>query len=158
MLWPASSKRRAVNTTPIHVLKDLVATLKEELGPRHHALITDLFERITFWSFQARSARAAAQRDGTWRTTLTLDTKKLEADSQGAEREEPLDQRVPISVYTSDPGNTPGKGFETVRVALRSGRQTVSFVTKTEPKFLRINPSRALMQRDLSTTTIAVAR
>ena len=151
-------KEKGGKHDPYPSAQDLVATLKEDLGPRHHALITDLFERITFWSFKARSAKAAAQRDGTWRTTLTLDTKKLEADSKGAEREDPLDQRVPISVYTSDPGNTPGKGFETVRVALRSGRQTVSFVTKTEPKFLRINPSRALMQRDLSTTTIAVAR
>ena len=65
--------------------------------------------------------------------------------------------RSPISVYTSDPGNTPGKGFETVRVALRSGRQS-DVRHEDGAEVLAINPSRALMQRDLSTTTIAVAR
>ncbi len=141
---------------PYPSAQHFVATLKQELGPRHHELIADLFERITLWSFEIQAAKKEAQPDGSWRTTLTLDAHKFEADAKGAERQRPLNQAVPVSVYDSDPRETAARRFETASVALRSGTQSVSFVTKMEPQYLRVNPSRALAQRNVSKTTIAV--
>ena len=156
MLWLASSRNTEESTTRTPSAQHLVATLKQQLGPRHHELIADLFERITLWSFEIQAAKKEPRPDGSWRTTLTLNADKFEADAKGAERQRPLDQAVPVSVYDSDPTETAARRFETVSVALRSGTQTVSFVTKMEPQYLRVNPSRALAQRNVSKTTIAV--
>lgn len=143
---------------PYPTSNDLVAVLKAELGPAYSGLIEDLFERITLWSFDIKAAKAEKLTDGKWRTTLKLDAQKFEADAKGNETPRTMAMRVPISVHDKDPRNPDVENTENARVEVRSGMGSVSFVTALEPKFVQINPSRSLPQRQLGRKIVEVTR
>jgi ABC-2 type transport system permease protein len=145
-------------TRPYPVAEDLMRILKEDLGPERHELIGDLFERITLWSFEVKAAKSEKRGDGKWSTELTLSAGKAVATSEGAETARPLDQRVPITVYEQDPRSQMRTRFETAFARLKDGEQTVTLATAMEPKFLTVNASRALIQRDIDKSTIEVGR
>ncbi len=144
-------------TNPYPVASDLVRMFKEDLGARHHELIADLFERITLWHFAVKSAKTDQLPSGRWRTTLSLAADKVEATSNGAETARALNQTVRVDVYAKNP-LVGGASLESALVVVKSGDQTVTFETKAEPNFVRINASRALIQRDITKTSAPVGR
>ena len=55
--------------------EDLLRILREEAGPAHHDLISDLIEKITLWDLRAVSAKATELGDGRWRVELEMTAK-----------------------------------------------------------------------------------
>jgi ABC-2 type transport system permease protein len=135
----------AFKAAPYPSSADFVAMLREEAGPEHQNLITDLFERITLYDVKTTQAVRKRLPDGRWEVTLTIDAKKLYADGQGKETEAPLSEAFEIGVFTLKPEDRKF-GREHVlameRRPLVSGAQTVTLVLPDgpEPAFAGIDP------------------
>jgi ABC-2 type transport system permease protein len=96
--------RYAFQPAPYPSSRDLVALLRAEAGPEHDALITDLFEKITLYDIRTTHAESHPRADGKLDVTLTVTAQKLYADGQGRETPAPLDEDVPVGVFTAEPG------------------------------------------------------
>ena len=134
---------------------DFLRLLREEAGPAHDALITDLFERIVLLDVRVDEARAeplvAGRPDGRWVLTLKLRAHKRVADGRGEETEEPLDEPFDVGVFSAEPGR-PGFGDGDVllmqRHRLTSGEQTLRLELEREPAFAGVDPYNKRIDRN----------
>jgi aminopeptidase N len=122
---------------PYPTTLELVAALRRHAPADKQALITDLFEKITLYDLKTTAATAHKRPDGRFDVTLTVMAKKLYAQGRGREKEAPMSEPMDIGLFTLEPGK---KGFGADRIVaferrtIRSGTQTLSFVTKVLPK------------------------
>jgi ABC-2 type transport system permease protein len=141
----------AFKAAPYPRSSDFLRLLREEAGPRHEALIVDLFERITLLDLKTTEARAKRLADGTWELLLDVQARKLVADGKGVETEAPLDEAIDIGVFTVEPGK---KGFNEAAVLLmerrpvKSGAQQIRLVVKDEPAWAGIDPYNKRIDRN----------
>ena len=125
--------------------------LCEEAGPRHDALITYLFERITLYDLKAKEAVARQRADGKFDTTLSIEAAKLYADGRGKEEPAPLAESFDIGAFSVVPG---GKGYSKASVLsverhpIGSGPGQVSFVADALPKWVGIDPFNKRIDRN----------
>lgn len=141
---------------------DFLAILREEAGPEHDQLITDLFERIVLYDVDVTKAEAVENPDGTWELTLTFEAIKLVADGLGREEEEDLAITVDIGAFTEDlsdvkDGDDHIIAFE--RRTIGSGEQTVTLTLDEKPVFAGVDPYNKLIDRrpENNVTEVAVA-
>jgi hypothetical protein len=80
-----------------------VQFLRAEAKPEQQALITDLFENITFHDNRIEEATAVKRADGRYDVTLDLHAGKLTVDGVGKETKAPLDDWVEVGVFAAGP-------------------------------------------------------
>jgi ABC-type transport system involved in multi-copper enzyme maturation permease subunit len=131
-------------SAPYATTLDLLAALRAEATtPEQQALITDLFERVTLYDLHAESPTAVQRPDGRWDVTLTVDAKKMYADTSGTLTEAPLSEGIEVGLFTAEPGRD---AFDSTNVLLferrpiKSGRQVLTFITSTRPTFAGVDP------------------
>ncbi|HKE94626.1 MAG TPA: M1 family aminopeptidase, partial [Povalibacter sp.] len=129
---------------------DFLRILREEAGPEHQALITDLFEKIVLFDLKATGLSVVKRSDGRFDVRLTVEAKKLEANGQGVETEVPLDYAIDIGLFARHPddvivGNDHVLLLE--RRAVKAGRNVFEFVLDQEPRFGGIDPYNKLIDR-----------
>ncbi len=124
---------------------DLLRVLREEAGPdpRRQQLLTDLFERITFYDLRVRGAVAQRTPQG-WVTRVRLLARKLQTDGRGVEREAPLDELTPVRVEVQ--GGPPVMA----RVRLTSGEIVLALPTASRPTRVEVGDRATLIERDLT--------
>ena len=141
----------AFKAAPYPSSTDFLRLLREEAGPQHQALITDLFERITLLDAKVTSARSSPRPDGRWDVEIEVQATKRVADGKGAETEVPLDEPLDIGVFSAEPGR---KGFDAqavlhlARQPIRSGTQTLRLVVDREPAFAGVDPYNVRIDRN----------
>lgn len=151
----------AFKTAPYPSSSDFVRMLREEAGPAHQDLITDLFEKITLYDAKTTSATRKPLADGGWEVTLTIDAKKLYADGLGKETEADLNEPFEIGVFTRKPESrefTRADVLAFERRGLKSGVQTVTLVLPAgaEPAFAGIDPYLKRIDRNADDNITAV--
>ncbi|NNU16451.1 hypothetical protein HK107_08980 [Parvularcula sp. ZS-1/3] len=129
---------------------DFLAILREEAGAEHEQLIQDLFERIVLYDVDVTSAEMVELDGGSWEVTLVVDAKKLVADGEGNESEEPLSMDVDIGVFSTHPedvkdGDDHIIAFE--RQTIVSGEQTIVLTVDEKPSFAGADPYNKLIDR-----------
>jgi ABC-2 type transport system permease protein len=140
---------------------DFLRLLRAAAAPEHHALITDLFEKITLLDAKATGATAVKRADGTYEVTLQVEARKFHADGKGVETEAPLDEPFDIGVFTAEPGS-PGFTADAVlameRRPIRTGAQTVTVVVDRLPTHAGVDPYNKRIDRnsDDNLTTIEI--
>lgn len=139
---------------------DFVRILREEAGPQHAGLITDLFEKTTLYDAKTTSATASKRADGRWDVTLTVDVRKLYADGKGVETPVSFNEPFEFGVFTQDPSRSEfGKedviAFE--RRPVHDGVQSVTFTVAREPRFAGLDPYVKRVDRNSSDNVAAVA-
>lgn len=120
----------AFKSAPYPRSLDLIALFREEAGPEHQELITDLFEKITLYDLKAERAETKANADGSYDVTLTVTAKKLYADGQGEETEAALRESMDVGVFTAEPGRAAFDAADVVAFERRpvvSGEQQIVF-------------------------------
>jgi len=139
---------------------DLLAAFRAEADtPEEQALITDLFERITLYDLETRSATVAQRPDGKWDVTLAVDAAKHYADAQGRESETPLNEAIEVGLFTALPGLDTFDSSNVIlmeRRPIHSGRQLLTFVTDRKPKFAGVDPYNFYIDRDSGDNVVDV--
>jgi aminopeptidase N len=144
-------ERYAFQPAPYPNSLDFLAILREEAGPQHAALITDLFERIVLVDAKTTGATARALDDGRWELKLEIEARKLVADGEGAETEEALDEVFEVGAFTAEPGR---QGFTQASVLhlqqhrLVSGSNTVVLTLDSEPTWAGVDPYNKRIDRN----------
>ncbi len=138
---------------------DFIRILREEAGPEHAQLITDLFERITLYDARVVEATTSRRSDGRWDVSMVVEARKLYADGEGAETEAPLEEEFEFGVFTAEPGRGAFSADDVIvmeRRPIRSGRQTITLTVDREPEFAGIDPYNKRIDRNSDDNVQAV--
>jgi len=81
----------------------LLTYIRAEAGPQHRQLITDLFEKISFYDNRVEAVAAKKRSDGRYDVTLDLHADKRYADGQGKETAGRLDDWIEVGVFARGP-------------------------------------------------------
>lgn len=131
---------------------ELIAALRAEAKTdEDRALITDLFERITLYDLKVAQPAALRRPDGKWDVTVPVDAAKFYASADGKETETPLNERIEIGLFTSEPGRLTFDKSHVIlmeRHPIRSGKQVLTFVTGTKPLYAGVDPYSFYIDRD----------
>jgi ABC-2 type transport system permease protein len=123
---------------------DVVAALRAEAKTTEDQnLITDLWERITFYDLRVVEPVAVQRADGKWDVTVPVEARKMYADGQGNTTETPLSERIEVGLFTEKPGRAAFDRNDIVlmeRQPIKSGKQVLKFVTAVRPLYAGIDP------------------
>jgi ABC-type transport system involved in multi-copper enzyme maturation permease subunit len=89
---------------PYTTSAELLEYIRAEASPELQSLITDLFQRITFYDNRVVDAKATKRADGRWDVTLSLRAGKIYSDGLGKETPAPMDDQVEVAVFARAPG------------------------------------------------------
>ncbi|HEX9953379.1 MAG TPA: M1 family aminopeptidase [Rubricoccaceae bacterium] len=131
---------------------DLVAALRAEARtPEAQALITDLFERVTLYDLKVTQPSAVRRADGRWDVSVPVEAAKVYVDGHGVETEAPLAERIEVGLFTAEPGRDAFDTADVIRLErqpVRSGAQTLTFVTDRRPTYVGVDPYNYYIDRD----------
>ena len=88
---------------PFATSRELIAYLREEAKPEQQALVSDLFEKISFYDNRVIEATAKKRPDGRYDVTLKLHAAKRYADGKGKETPGRLDDWIDVGVFARGP-------------------------------------------------------
>jgi ABC-2 type transport system permease protein len=125
---------------PQPTTRDLFRELKAVTPDSLQGLLSDLFERNTWWELKTKGVAAVPLAGGKWRVDLDLEARKVVVDTKGAETAVPLDDPVEIGVYGA--GGSATRGLELYRSMhrIRAGVQRVTVVVDKKPVRAGIDP------------------
>ncbi|HEX6866272.1 MAG TPA: hypothetical protein VF122_03475, partial [Caulobacteraceae bacterium] len=89
--------------------------------------------------------------DGRYDVALSVEARKLYADSKGKETETPLDEMVDVGLFARSPGDKafgPRDVIAFERREVRSGRQTFHIVANRAPEYGGVDPYNKLIDRN----------
>ncbi|HEX6866552.1 MAG TPA: M1 family aminopeptidase, partial [Caulobacteraceae bacterium] len=141
----------AFKGAPYPTSLDLIAALRAEAPADKQQLITDLFEKITLYDIKTTGLTSRKRADGRYDVTLTVEARKLYADGKGRETEAPMSETLDVGLFSEMPGEKKFKPANVIafeKRPIRSGRQTLTFVTATQPKFGGVDPYNKLIDRN----------
>jgi hypothetical protein len=140
----------AYGAAPYPTSAELLAYLRAETPADRQELVTDLFERITFYDNRVVEATATTRADGRYDVTVTLNVGKVYVDGQGAETPAPLGvDDIELGVFARADGAT--ENDETVllldRRRFTEARPTVTLTVDAPPYEVGIDPYNKLIDR-----------
>lgn len=94
---------KAFQQAPFTTSAELLTYLRAEAQPDQQALITDLFEKISFYDNRVEEATAKRLANGRYEVTLKLHTAKHYADGQGKQTDGRLDDWMEVGVFADGP-------------------------------------------------------
>ncbi len=133
---------------PLATSRDLYSELDAVTPDSIKPLLSDLFERNTWWELSTKSVTAEPAGNGKWRVTLDVNARKVVVDTKGVETEAPMNDLVEIGVYGS--GGKATRGVELYRAMhrVKTGRQLISVVVDARPTKAGIDPRLLLTDDD----------
>jgi hypothetical protein len=149
----------AYKSDPYPIAADLIRLLRAEAGPKHRRLVTDLLEKIVLWDLAVTRSSATETGDGIWLVRVDVRARKLESNSEGEEKEVPLDQAIDVGLFAADPSTPSFTAKDVIALEKRriaSGAQTVEFVVDRKPAYVGINPYLKLIEREISDNVVAL--
>ena len=134
---------------PFATSAELLDYIRAEAGPSHDQLITDLFEKISFYDNRVQSVSAARREDGRYELVLELHAAKLYADGKGRETQAALDDWIEVGVFARGPS---GKEADERVLYLERHRITdadprITVVVDEQPYEVGFDPYNKLIDR-----------
>ena len=130
--------------------RDFVGEIRAVADAEHQELITDLFERITFYDLRITSASSRSRGDA-FEVTLEIEARELDATEPGRETEAPLLAPFDVAVFgppTRD--DELGEPLYLEKHWLRNGRQSLSILVPGRPASVGVDPYGRMIERDSS--------
>jgi aminopeptidase N len=128
-----------------------VAYFRAEAPADKQQLITDLFEKITIYDLKGKAMSVRKRPDGRYDVALTVSAQKFYADGRGRQTESPLNETMDIGLFARKPGEGAFGARDVVvmeKLPIRSGDQTLRFVTARAPVFGGIDPYNTVIDRN----------
>lgn len=121
-------------------------------------VLDDMFRTITLYENKATSATFTEQEDGAYRVTLTVEVRKLRADSLGNEVEAPVEDWIDIGVFGE---RRDGRKVEETTLYLakhrvRSGVNVMEIEVDERPAKAGIDPLHKLIDRHTDDNVVVV--
>jgi ABC-2 type transport system permease protein len=136
------------NQPPFPTALDFVTHLRAATPDSLQYVITDLFEEITLYDNRIEHAASERLPDGRHRVTLTVQARKLRADSIGNETEVPLADHIEVGVFGErEPGNRLGRPLYLAKHRITEASTTIEVVVDGEPRRAGIDPYNRLIDR-----------
>ncbi len=138
-------QHRKPNTAGATAL-DLYHELQVVVPDSVQGLLHDLFEVNVYWQFETSQVKAKKSGDNEWQVTLDVTARKMMYDSAGVATELPMDEWIPIGVFT-------GSLYSNSRLdspaylqkhRIRSGNQSITVTTTSKPVLAGIDPYHVL--------------
>jgi hypothetical protein len=138
-------KSNAVDAAPVTTL-DLYRELKAVTPDSLQNLLYDFFEVNTLWQFETKTVKAVEIKPGTWQVTLDVHARKFVYDSAGVETDVPVNEFVPVGVFTERvPGHDElSSPLYLQKHRIRSGDQTIMVTVSGKPLLAGIDPHHLL--------------
>jgi aminopeptidase N len=128
-------------TSPPATTRDLLAALRAEAAPEHHALIEEWIGEVSFLDLRIEAASAQALPDGRYRVTATVLGRKTYDPAGGIKTTEvPLDEMIDVAVYADHPLSTNAAPLYAGKQRLRTGQTEVTFEVSGRPGFISLDP------------------
>ena len=137
---------------PLATTLDLYRELQAVTPDSLQYLLHDLFEVNTYWELEIQDAIAVRTGGSTWQLTFTVGARKVVDDSAGVQTEVPMNDWVPIGVYSpsgEDEEVLSGKLLYKQLHRIRTGTQTITLTVPQAPGGVAIDPYQLLI--DLNT-------
>ncbi len=140
---------KAYQKPPYTTSLELLGFIRAEAKPEQQALITDLFEKISFYDDRVIDATATKRSDGRYDVTLKLHAAKRYADGKGNETAGTLDDWMDIGVFARGPsgGEGDGKALYLQRHHLTGENFSVTVTVDGVPYEVGIDPYNKLIDR-----------
>jgi ABC-2 type transport system permease protein len=146
-------KEHAYEGAPHLLSSDLVQAFRAAAPEQYRPLIADMFEKIVLFQNRALEAKANKRSDGKYDVHVKVSCKKLEADTNGFEKERPLDEWIDVGVL--DAKNQP---LALERKHIDKPEMDFTFVVAGEPARAGIDPLVKLIDRKWEDNTVAVEK
>ena len=140
---------KAYQSPPFTTTRELLAYLRAEAGEAQQQVITDLFERITFYDNRVVEASARRGEGERHVVTATVHAAKFSADGVGRETAEPVDDWMDVVVYgRADDGGERELLRERRRIVLApGGTLALELEVEGRPVAIGIDPDNVLIDR-----------
>ena len=132
--------------TSLDLMRHLRAAAPDSLKP----VVEDLFSHVTLWENKAVTATARAAPGRGWQVTLSVQAKKLRADSLGNETPLPVRDWIDIGIYSGD------SLVYLARRRFTGTRQTFRVMIPQQPDSAGIDPQHKLIDRRVADNVLAV--
>ena len=136
-------ERYAFQGPPYPTTLDLVASLRQSTPDSLQYFITDAFEKITIYDNKITAAHVDSA-DGKYTLAVTVDSKKIYADSTGKETPVASNDYIEIGVY-----NDKNTLAQVQRYKLKGGETTLSIPVSKRPYKVVIDPRLLLIDKKL---------
>ena len=142
-------KAKAFQQPPYTTSVELLGFIRAEARPDQQALITDLFEKISFYDNRVETAKAAKRKDGRWDVTLDLHAAKRYADGTGKESAGSLDDWIEVGVFARGPSGEEAdeKVLYLERHRITEDEPTITVIVDAEPYEAGFDPYNKLIDR-----------
>ncbi len=141
---------------PYPTTLDLVASLNAVSNSEEQSFIKDLFEEITLYDLQAKTADIVELDNGKYEVVFTIEGKRYNADGKGAETPADLKEYVDIVLFSEDPEDLNAGDivlYEKKHLVIE-GENTFKLIVDSKPKYAGVDPFVKLIDRDSSDNVI----
>jgi hypothetical protein len=143
---------------PYTTAKELVEQYLRPATPASlQYLITDLFEKITFYDNKVKSAVYTRVAPDKYHVRLTVEAGKFYSDSKGPGNWETLNDAIDIGIFAAAaPGHDFGKPLVLEKRTLTQSETTLEYDVCEKPAIAGIDPYNKLIDRDPNDNTMAI--
>ena len=136
-------------SNPFPTTLDLLAELNAVATPEEQGFIADLFTRITLYDLKITNVEST-QVNEEFEVTLTITAAKYEADGEGRETEQPLNELVDIVLFTVNPDKLQEDNqiLYKAKHKLTSGENKITITVPEMPAYAGVDPFVKLIDRD----------
>ena len=142
---------RGFKSDPYATSLDFLTILREETGPEHQQLITDLFEKITIYDLKAEDVSVTERDDGRFDVTLRYSAAKYYANGIGEETPAQISTPMDIGVFLKSPADDDFERSDVLYLekhTIDPANPVVTVTVDQRPDFAGIDPYVKLIDRD----------
>jgi len=137
-------------TAPYSTAPQLVAEFRKVTPDSLQGLITDMFEHITLYENRLTEASVKKLAGGKFQVNMTVESKKLVADSLGTERPSPENDYLPVAIFPAlGKDKKPVAPLLLTKHRFHAGTNRLQFVVAREPAKVAVDPYHELVDRVL---------
>jgi ABC-type transport system involved in multi-copper enzyme maturation permease subunit len=139
-------------TRPYPNSADLMAYLHQATPDSLQYVLRDMFETITLYRNELKSATYTPRPDGRYDVSLTIKAEKLRADSLGNEQPIPVADYIDLGIFGPDQSkgeawDVRGKALFLKKIKLTKPETTLTFVVNEKPAKAGVDPYQKLIER-----------
>ncbi|HEY1006958.1 MAG TPA: M1 family aminopeptidase, partial [Sphingobacteriaceae bacterium] len=124
--------------------RDLYNELQAVTPAAYRSLLSDLFEKNTFWELKTEEATARRLDSGMYRVRLQIRAGKFRVNGAGRETAVALNDSIPIGVFAGD-SKTPAQTLYLKNHPIRSGKTVIEIIVHGKPSLAGIDPNYLLI-------------